>query len=83
MSSNSNDEKPWPSIIIGILMMFVALGLYIYLGYIESEGGRHKMMWLVVLLYKAFGKVGTAVFFAAVGVYYIRKGVLGLMRSED
>jgi hypothetical protein len=82
MSSN-NDEKPWPSIIIDILMMFVSFGLFIYFGYIESEGGRHKMMWLVVLLYKAFGKVGTAVFFAAVGVYYIRKGVLGLMRSED
>jgi hypothetical protein len=83
MSSNSTDQKPWPNIIVGILMLLVALGLYIYFSNIENEGGRYKMQLLVLMLYKILGKTGTAIVFVAVGIYYIRKGVLALVHSDD
>ena len=60
-----------------------ALGLYIYFGHIESEGGRFKMTWIVMLLYKIMGKLGTAIFFTIVGVYYLRKGIIGIVNKED
>lgn len=83
MSSNSTEKKPWPNIFVGILMLFVALGLYIYFSNIEIEGGRYKMQLFVLMLYKILGKTGTAIVFVAVGIYYIRKGVLALVHSDN
>jgi hypothetical protein len=73
------DSKWWGLLLCGIFFLGLAYYDYIDLTALENEGGKRKIIWILALLYKAFGKFGVVIPFSAVGIGFIGAGILKLV----
>lgn len=77
--------RPWHTVLGGLLIASLSVGIYYYLTYLENQslraGATVRVHWLLALLYNTGGKPLAVGFFVLVGLITLGVGVAGLLRQ--
>jgi hypothetical protein len=68
MEEEKEEKTPILSLIGGIVLIGIAIGLYFYLDGLEKEGGTLRINWIIALIYKIGGKLGASGIIAFLGL---------------
>ncbi|MCP4602332.1 MAG: hypothetical protein GY847_17755 [Proteobacteria bacterium] len=71
-SKDEEQPTPWPAYVWGIFILIVGMGLFVYLGFLEQQGGSMGMPELFVLVYDLGGRWGLlGLFLALSSVFFV------------
>ncbi len=78
------DQKTPPGALLlgGIAAIGVGIGAYYYFGHLETEGGRIRTHFLIILAYNTLGKAGVLGLFGILGGLLIAIGIRGIVKGE-
>src|SRR5262245_23175928 len=78
-------KRPWRTMLGGLLLIGLSVGVYYYLTYLENQslraGATVRVHWLLALLYNTGGKPLAVGFFVLVRLITLGIGVAGLLRQ--
>jgi nitrate reductase NapE component len=73
--TEEENDSPWKTIGIGLLLLAGAVFLYYTFDKLETEGGRVKINWILALLYNVAGKWPVVSVVALIGAFTTYSGI--------
>lgn len=78
--SGGKKDNPWGTLLGGLFLVAVGIGLYFVFDNFEREGGRMRMNAIVLLIYNTLGKYGVLGVISGLGALMTAMGLRDLMR---
>lgn len=75
-------DSPWVTLGWGAFLLAIGIGLFIYFGYLEQEGGKIRMNAIVLLVYNFLGKIGVLGVFGGIGALMMLFGIKGIVQRQ-
>jgi hypothetical protein len=76
-------DNPWGTLFWGVVLMAAGVGLYLYFGKLEQEGGNVRMNAIVLAVYKLAGRNGVLAVFGGLGILMSFFGVSGIIKGKQ
>lgn len=81
-TEDAEEDNPWATLLWGIVLIAVGIGLYFYFGHLEQEGGNVRMNAIILAIYKVAGKTGILVVLGGIGGLMTALGIKELMNRD-
>lgn len=76
------EDSPWATLFFGLVLIAGGIGLYLYFGKLEEEGGSVRMPAIAIMIYEFLGRTGLLVILGLLGGFMTWCGISEL-RNRD
>ena len=77
-----NADSWWQTVLWGLFVLALGVGVYFYFTAKEAEGGRFRAAWPIVVTYELLGKWGVVGLFGVIGVALLVVGGLDFRKRK-
>lgn len=81
-SEDEEEATPLQMIIGGVVLLAVGIGLYLFFGHLEQEGGNVRMPAIILGVYKLLGKTGLLLVCGGLGVLCLVMGIADMTKRK-
>ena len=82
-ASQANKDGPWTNIIVGAVLIFVGVSIYISIAHSEQNGENVRLPLFLAAIYDLFGKWGVAAITPCIGAWFTFLGVKQLTSRDS
>lgn len=75
-------DTPLGTLIWGLATIAIGVGLFFWFNSLEQEGGRIKINWVVLIIYKTLGKYGVLGVFGVLGLFLAINGARDMVKGK-